>query len=170
MVEITQQDFNKEMEKYLATRVDSSVKPAKKERTIVIDKQEELEFEKEDSEFYSIKEPWYEKILDFFIGKPKVAKVKTEEEFDEVEEQPPRQGIIQKIFGWFTTEEEFEDDEFDDVEEIKEDYIVNEDIKKLIKIQHFWVEQLPPKKIKEFKDSADYQEYRELLKKYNLIK
>ena len=97
---------------------------------------------------------------------------KEEEEVKEIEDiereidekTTKRKGLLSRIIDLFTfTYDEFEEDYFSE-EDIKEE------LKKVIKIQHKWINKLGPEKIKEFKNSEDFFEYKEILEKYNLIK
>ncbi|MFH1506049.1 MAG: hypothetical protein ABIE94_03595 [archaeon] len=47
---------------------------------------------------------------------------------------------------------------------------MDEDVRETLKILHRWLERLPPHEIKQFKLSEDYIRYKDLLKRYNLIK
>lgn len=46
----------------------------------------------------------------------------------------------------------------------------DDETRELLKRMHDWITQLPPEKLKEFKNSEDFQLYTKVLKKHNLIK
>ena len=89
-----------------------------------------------------------------------------EEDVEELEEQIDRkkENIFKRMFGMFKFEPKEEIDEFE------EEFELNEDIKDIIKILTNWIKQLPPEKLKSFKESEDFERYKEILKRYNLIK
>ncbi len=64
-------------------------------------------------------------------------------------------------------------DDMDDEDELYENNANEfelEEIKEVIKITHKWLEQLPPETIERFKRSEDFQKYKEILKKLEMIK
>ncbi|MEM3373865.1 MAG: hypothetical protein QXE31_01460 [Candidatus Woesearchaeota archaeon] len=77
-------------------------------------------------------------------------------------------GFFAKIRSWFSEEAEFDEEEEETIEEKKE--ILPDDIKEVLKIQNKWLSKLPKEVLHEFKNTEDYQKYKETLKKYNLIK
>ncbi len=169
MVKITQKSFNVEMESYLAKR--KSDKPVKKTKEKPKKEVEVEEFHEEEKKYYP--KSFIDKILDLISGeKPEHVEedegeehseeLEKEEEFDELDETP-RQSLIDKIKSWLM---------FQDVEDIDDDMepLVEEEIKEVLKIQNKWLSKLSASKIKEFKESGDYNTYKEFLKKYKLIK
>lgn len=46
----------------------------------------------------------------------------------------------------------------------------DEDVKDVLKLVHKWLEQLPPAKLNEFKQSEDFRKYKSVLEKYGLIR
>lgn len=48
--------------------------------------------------------------------------------------------------------------------------VIDEDVKETLKILHKWLERLPNHELRAFKTSEDFQKYRNILEKYDLIK
>jgi len=46
----------------------------------------------------------------------------------------------------------------------------DEDVKDVLKLVHKWLEELPPAKLNEFKQSEDFRKYKSVLEKYGLIR
>ncbi|MFP4524206.1 MAG: hypothetical protein ACLFO2_02755 [Candidatus Woesearchaeota archaeon] len=46
----------------------------------------------------------------------------------------------------------------------------DEDVKDVLKLVHKWLEELPPAKLNEFKQSEDFRRYKSVLEKYGLIR
>lgn len=171
MVTISQRDFNMDMEKYLSKRVEYEPRKQK------VQKQPEQseEFKKEEEAYLQQSDKgFFQKILDVFVGDEAEQELyedeMSEEEYVRMEQaQSPnkrRRGIFSRITGVFT-----DDSEEMMVEEIELDEpLVADDLKEVLKILNGWLTHLPPKKMKEFKASEDYNTYRETLKKYKLIK
>ena len=143
---------------------------------------EDIEEFQEEEKKYFVRKNILHKILDFISGeKEEIAEEMAEEEIEELEEvakteideledeleeleERPRLSIVDKIKRWLYIQDEMPLDEVEDRE------MVDEEIKTALKIQNKWLSQLSNKKIKEFKDSEDYEKYKEILEKYNLIK
>ena len=89
-----------------------------------------------------------------------------EEIEDEIEEK--KESIFKKISNIFMAREKEACEEV--IEEIAEQYTLNEDVKDAFKILTLWIQKLPPLELKNFKESEDFQKYKEVLKKYNMIK
>ncbi|MBC8500861.1 MAG: hypothetical protein ISS25_02295 [Nanoarchaeota archaeon] len=77
--------------------------------------------------------------------------------------------LMQKI-NIFKAQHEDEYVEGFDEEEAMQITQMDEDIKDVLKIAHTWVDKLPAKHKKEFKDSEDFEKYKTILMKYGLIK
>lgn len=75
---------------------------------------------------------------------------------------------LRKMFGGKGKEELYEEAEIEVAEQ--EQAILDEQVKETIKILHRWLEQLPPDKLDQFKRSADFARYKELLRKFGMIK
>ncbi|MBN2422441.1 hypothetical protein JXB41_04400 [Candidatus Woesearchaeota archaeon] len=180
MIKITQQEFNKELDRYLSTKVRKGALKKKAESEIIAS---DSDFEKESQEFCKEREPFYRRIFNIFMPKKQAEIIRetengeeldsfqeqTEESKEEEEIKPKKEkDIISKILDFFR----FTHDEYEEfpAEEYKEQPVLDEDIKKVIKIQHKWINQLTKEKIKEFKKSEDFETYKEVLSKYNLIK
>ena len=48
--------------------------------------------------------------------------------------------------------------------------VLPEDAKEAIRTLHKWLEQLPQKRLEEFKNSEDFQHYKEVLTKYGMVR
>jgi hypothetical protein len=193
-MQIIQDEFNREMEAYLSSKPrQEETRPQKRRLDVPRSEGQPGHGEKvteDDVEFDSIKEPWYHRVVDLFIGRPKRMKV---EEGDEPGiEVPPkevsaesieqaegdvvmetRKGIFSKLFSLFggegEEEAEYREEEAKPADEQPKEHL-DPEIKKLMKIQHRWMERLPPEVIAEFKGTPEYAEYKMLLEKYHLIK
>jgi len=95
------------------------------------------------------------------------------ETMDEIEDelQEERESLMDKLLSFLGLGGRIEDD----YEEI-EDYnpaqvnLVDEDVKHVLKIAHKWIEKLSAKDKKAFKDSEDFERYKEILVRYGMIK
>jgi hypothetical protein len=56
-----------------------------------------------------------------------------------------------------------------DVEEPSRDTLP-EDVKDVLKLSLKWIQELPPSRLKEFKNSPDFAKYKDVLVKYNVAK
>lgn len=89
--------------------------------------------------------------------------------YEEMEEEYNRgPGFFQRIIKIFkvspaTDEEDFSEEEI--INEIEED-----EVKEVLRITVKWLKMLPPEEIEDIKDSQEFKRYKELLKKYNLIR
>ncbi len=100
-----------------------------------------------------------------------------EEEMEELEEteeelEEEREGLLEKLrafLGFKTREEEFDEDLEEEVLRASKS-LVDEEVKEVLKITHSWLEKLSPKQKKAFKESEDFQRYKEFLVKYGLAK
>ena len=128
------------------------------------------EFGREEEEYMTEGKPFFRRIVDFVSGGSEEEEMEEEAAADEDEKQPvtgQRKGFLSSIKGWFSGDEEpVEDNEYA-AEKVPE---VTDDIKNILKIQNKWLGRLHPEIIKEFKNSDDYQTYKDTLKRYNLIK
>jgi len=150
-----QMDFNKDLDGYLGGRV--------KQETIKADS----DFEKEDKGF---EEPFY-KVLGAeksVLHEEKVREIEeVEEEVEKEIEAEDRPGLLSRIKGFILGSDKDADEE-DFIEEKKD--TIPDDLKEVLKLQHKWINKLPPEKISEFKESEDFQKYTDVLRKYGLIK
>jgi len=161
------------MESYLSKkrRVNQSKKTKSKPKIKEIEDVEEF---KEEEKKYFVRKNILHKILDFISGEKQEIEEEElqeieqeeieelEEELEELEEKP-RLTIVERIKRWLYIQDEMPLDE-------EEKSLVDEEIKTALKIQNKWLSQLSNKKIKEFKESEDYDKYKEILDKYKLIK
>jgi hypothetical protein len=60
--------------------------------------------------------------------------------------------------------------ETESVEYVKEEPVLDQDVVEVIKICHKWLGELTPGKKRSFKASSDFQKYKDVLKKYGLIR
>jgi hypothetical protein len=88
---------------------------------------------------------------------------KTEEEIKEEYERKQKKGFFARLFG---KKHEEDEEEFEEHEELT----LNDDVKRVLKIQNDLIKKLPIEDIKAFKESEDFIFYKETLKRYNLIK
>ena len=167
-------------------------KPKEKEEEAVEIEIEETEPTEEAEEDIKIEEevkkenkPFWSFFTDIFKTEPKLAEPEEnleeaeelEEEYkdlegmeedveeleDEIEEK--KESVFRRLFNIFKTKPKEEI-----IEEVQDEYTLNEDVKDALKILTNWLKQLPPEKLKRFKESPDFEKYKEILKKYNLIK
>jgi len=95
-----------------------------------------------------------------------------EDQLQEVEEEleEKKAGIIktlmQKLGFYSAKEEDFEALE----EELYEEPVVPSDVSEVLKITYSWLEKLPARQKKAFKESDDFEKYKEVLTKYGLVK
>lgn len=172
------------MDSYLNKRKkEPSTKTQKPKKEVV-----EEEFTQEEQEFYSKEKSLIQKFLDFISGE----KSDDYEEFDSVnnaervlespddiesvedsdyqEEVAQKKGIIEKIKSWlYLDNDDVEENMYDNEVEVEQNGVEDE-IKEVLKIQNRWISKLPNRKIREFKESKDYERYVEILEKYNLIR
>jgi hypothetical protein len=152
------------------------------------DKQEDVALDEEYKELEDLekkvkeeKKSFWNILMNFFKTQPKeegqmeeVEELKEEyedlddmeEDVEELEEQieEKKESIFKKLLNVFKTNPKDEVEEFDEMLDL------NEDVKEVIKILTNWIKQLPLDKLKEFKNSEDFQKYKEVLNNYNLIK
>jgi len=139
------------MDAYLSKRR----KPSKKRK-----KTAEKEFREEEKQYYS--ESFFQKIMNYILGEPIKEEipeeVEIEEEKKELEEYNEKRDRFSFLRNIFSSEKK------------EEPKIIPDDIREVLKIQNKWIRKLPSELIKKFKESEDYNNYKETLKKYNLIK
>jgi hypothetical protein len=171
------------MDSYLTKRKKkptSSKQKPKKEET-------EAEFVEEEQEFFSKDKSLVQKFLDFISGEqtdeyeefeteePMQMEVDSPDDLESVEdteyqeEVAQKKGIIEKIKSWLYLDNNNDEEIYEEDEEIV-DSDVEDEIKEVLKIQNKWLSRLPNRKIREFKESKDYERYKEILEKYNLIR
>jgi hypothetical protein len=88
---------------------------------------------------------------------------KTEEEIKEEYEKKNKKGFFARLFA---KKHEEDEEEFEE----HEDLTLNDDVKRVLKIQNDLIKKLPLEEIRAFKESEDFIFYKETLKRYNLIK
>ncbi|MCD6589616.1 hypothetical protein J7K74_00295 [Candidatus Woesearchaeota archaeon] len=134
-------------------------------------------------------DPWFNKEMDEYLSKRRknkpvviIKKKKKEKKKEEIKESEPveegtiseegrtiRKPFLARIFPFlFRVKKE------EVIEEILEEEAVEdtkeEKTKELLKAMHKWLNRLPPRAIREFKESKDYELYKEVLAMYGLIK
>jgi len=92
-----------------------------------------------------------------------------EENIDEAKEEveEKKENIFRRLvnmFSFYKKKREDENIEQEDGESL------NDDVKETLKILTEWIKKLPPEKMKQFKESDDFVKYKDVLKKYGLIK
>lgn len=90
-----------------------------------------------------------------------------EEEFYEEEpelREGPVKRLVRKLF--FTRV----DEEYEEMPEEIQEEDETQELKETIKVLHRWLEKLPPEQITAFKNSEDFEKYKEALKKLGLTK
>lgn len=83
------------------------------------------------------------------------------------------QGFFARLFGKKPkepTQEEIDALAASNVKAEEEQPTLPEDVKEAIRTLHRWLEKLPAKRLEEFKASEDFQQYKEVLTKYGLVK
>jgi hypothetical protein len=90
------------------------------------------------------------------------------EELEDLEEdvEEEKEGILQKLMSFFSTSKE----EPEIIEEVRDEFSLNDDIKDAFRFLTKWIEKLPEKELKKFKESEDFEKYKQVLRKYNMIK
>lgn len=99
-----------------------------------------------------------------------------ETELEEMEEEleERREGLMTRMFqkiAFFRSRkaEDFGEEDFED-EDFEEKPVIEEEVKEALRIAHTWLGHLSPIKTKAFKNSDDFQKYKEILLKYGLVK
>jgi hypothetical protein len=100
-----------------------------------------------------------------------------DEEEKELEEV--REGLLTRFFKLLRSSDEEEtdveqpvaddEDEADVVVEPEPDVVDREAVKQLVKLQHKWIEELPPQDLSRFKRHDDYEKYQSLLEELELV-
>ncbi len=179
MVKISQRDFNHDMDRYLGDRVQPKARAKKKMKRV------------DDSEFESVDREFGKKSFLQRLFSPIFSQDKEDEnsirEIDEIEaeldegihevdpaqeeyyeesepDRRPRMPFISRLKNMFSGSY----DEYETYDEVAPD--PEPDLINLLKIQQRWLDKLPADKKKEFKTSEDFKTYKEVLKKYELIK
>lgn len=91
---------------------------------------------------------------------------------EELEEE--RESLLDRFFAFFRLSDRRHrlERKAHELEYVEEEVVprIDEDVKRVLKIVHSWLEQLPSKEKKAFKKSKDFQEYKALLQKYGIAK
>lgn len=191
--------FNDEMDRYLRCRIEPTKKgffsfkqKSRKECVPDINDTSKIHIERRDEPF--IKE-FFKNLLkskktreiEAAIQKEKEEIAHTEtleemkdeyEELDEIEKEieEEKEMLLTKILRKLRLinnfdEEEKKDDELSPEEQFKLQLdLVLDDMKKLSKISHKWISRLSKLQLKKFKESDDFKEYKDILKRNKLIK
>lgn len=92
------------------------------------------------------------------------------EGYSQVEEEYKRgPGFFERIIKIFRVSS-INEEEVDEFEEEMTTAPEDDEVKEVLRITVKWLKMLPPEDIEEVKSSNDFVRYKELLKKYNLIK
>lgn len=98
--------------------------------------------------------------------------VRHPERIEELEEE--REGLLQRFFGLFRgyEREHQMEEKAVKLKYVEEEVIpqIDEDVKRVLKIIHKWLNRLPTRVRDEFKKSNDFREYKELLEKYGVAR
>jgi len=103
------------------------------------------------------------------MNDPDESEQPVEEEFEDIEERPSFLRSLATFFGFGPPSDHEHIKEFDP-EEYEDPTIDYNSVKETLQITHTWLEELSPKKKKEFKESGDFDRYKELLSEMGLIK
>lgn len=141
MVIIDQKDFNKDIDGYLADRRNKYPSVEKPKKRINPFKKEEKMKHMEDE---------LEEI----------------EEFEDEVSQVQREGILTRLFSLMRGSPKAE--EYEELEEA-EPYL-DEDLKEALKISFGWLQKMPPEELRRVKTSGEFQQYKDTLMKYGLVK
>ncbi len=145
------------------------------------------EYEEIEEEIKKEKKPFWSFFTNIFKTEPKEVAEEIPEEKEETEEleeeykdleemeedveelegeiEEKKESVFRRLFDIFKTEPKEEI-----IEEVREEYTLNEDVKDTLKILTNWLKQLPPEKLIKLKESDDFAKIKDVLKKYNLIK
>lgn len=163
VVQISQKDFNLDMETYLSKRTKSD-KPKKSTKETTNTK----EFKEEAKDYYQ--QSFFQRITGYLIGESP-SKAPMEDEKSEIEEdkkdleefaEKQSKGFLTSFRNWFSV---------DNNKEVQEESpAMSNDVKEILKIGNKWLAKLPANVMKDFKNSDDYEKYKETLKRYKLVK
>jgi hypothetical protein len=95
-----------------------------------------------------------------------------DEDMQEIEEVPQQKkpSFFARLFQRVSTsKEEVEIEEGIEVVEVSHEK-VDEDVRLVLKLSYQWLSYLPKSKLDQFKESQDFETYKDVLKKYGLIK
>ena len=89
-------------------------------------------------------------------------------ELDDMEEEieEKKDNIFNKLARFFSTEK----NEPEIIDEVRNEFTLNDDVKEAFRVLTKWIEKLPEKELNKFKDSEDFETYKSVLKRYNMIK
>jgi len=76
-----------------------------------------------------------------------------------------KEGVVKRFFNFFTPSDKEEEEPMEEAPETLDD-----DVKEVLKISLKWIEHLPRHKLKEFRESEDFQKYKDVLIKHGLVK
>lgn len=100
-----------------------------------------------------------------------------EEEVKEIKQE--EEELVQKresmLTGFFSKINVFKRKRMDDTADVPEEEIedvptLDPDVIDVLKSMHAWLNELPPNKKREFKNSVDFKRYKEVLEKYGLVR
>ena len=183
MVQIAKPEFNKEIDSYLDKRRKEQepfeISKEKREKMI---EQEYDEMDDKPKQKITLSTLLRRRIPDEDViereqkvrRKQEVEDIQEEiEDLDEMEDEleTEKESLfyrLRRVFGGKAKEELYEEAEIEAAEQ--EQAVLDEQVRETIKILHRWLEQLPPDKLEQFKRSADFARYKELLRKFGMIK
>lgn len=197
MVTIAQKAFNEDMDRYIRNLRKSDSGSTKKFSWLKANSSERVPELFEDEVHVEYREPsFWRKIfawrrrqkMDELDDVPEDQKAKLEElegEIEAIEDEESqiedmeedlerrRQGLLKTFFsrlGFFGGSRRIYFEEEYDVPEENLKPQFDEDVKEVLKITHGWLEKLPIRQKKAFKESEDFEKYKEILLKYGLVK
>ncbi|MFQ5620777.1 MAG: hypothetical protein ACE5FT_02965 [Candidatus Nanoarchaeia archaeon] len=88
-------------------------------------------------------------------------------EIEEVPNKPQRKGLLKRLLSLFVKEEEIIEELPETMEEVAD---AKEDLKVLAKLFLSTLEQLPPEELKKFKQTDEFKNFKDILRRHNVIK
>jgi hypothetical protein len=181
-------EFHDDMTKYLQQRRGKKREPFFQNLNAILKPKKEETVVEEEPMFYEEKRssggvgPWLRSIFkkripDEFeenLTEPQKEELKEmEEEMEELKEaeemiEEKQESVIKNFLRKLRL--------FKRVNEVEEEVIgedvpiIDDEMKETLKMLHLWIEKLPPKTLKQFRDSEDFENYKQILDKYGLIK
>lgn len=91
------------------------------------------------------------------------------EELPSREKSEKKEGAMKRFFGKFRGKSRMDEDiEEEGAPAMGDD--IPEDVKDVLKTSLKWIQELPPARLKDFKNSPDFEKYKEILVKYKVAK
>lgn len=170
-------EFNRDMEKYLSKRRELNLDLFKPKR-------ETNKWEKKESWWQSlfknnskskltpIEKAQLRQVEDEIVMIDNMEEYANEEEVEVLEQE--RESLMQKFFGLFRLFERKHDleEKAEQINYVEEQVIpsIDADVKQVLKIAHKWLEKLPMKEKRNFRESDDFKQYKAILERYEVAK